>query len=499
LWLFLVQAFTGDSLPGPNAPFLGWVVLGAVSQILATALLLRTLLTGWTSRTALLGLACGALFALSAVGYRGAALALEGKFLVVAATTLLVAQTIQTVLLGGWLLVREPDVVRRVLRAWRISLFAGFMGAAASAGWFTAFAIEPVAHVRTLGMIELVFSYAVSRRLFRERLSALERAGMALIALGVIVILLVPATARAQAAYPERVVRMVVPLPAGGHADTLARQLASQLSAQWQQPVIVENRPGSNTIAAADHVAKSAPDGHTVLMATDSTISINPHLFARLPYDPARDFAPVTQLIFVPMQLLAHPSLAAGNLAELVALARAKPGVLNYASYGIGSTPHLAMEMLKSQAGIDIVHVPYKGTADAIPATLGGQVQLTYSGIPSAMPHVKSGRLKALAIGGVRRSPLAPEVPTFAEQGYPDVNSHAWFGLFVPAGSPREAIARIHRDATRVISEAAFRERLIDSVGLDLVASAPEEFAAFLARDRASQARAVKASGAKSE
>lgn len=252
VWLFAVKQLTADALPGPNPGFAGWVCLGAVSQILATALLLRTmqarnfalgvaysktevlqvaifgfvflsdritlpavmailagtlgvlllspadkerplraLATGWTSGTALLGLACGALFALSAVGYRGATLALPGvPFLIAAAYTLLAAQLLQTVLLGGWLLVREPGVVMRVLRAWRMSLFAGFMGAAASAGWFTAFAIEPVAHVRTLGLIELVFSYAVSRRLFRERLSALERAGMALIALGVIVILL---------------------------------------------------------------------------------------------------------------------------------------------------------------------------------------------------------------------------------------------------------------------------------------------------------------------
>jgi drug/metabolite transporter (DMT)-like permease len=252
LWLLSVKGFTGDALPVPNVSFFLWVFLGAVSQILATALLLRTmqarnfalgvaysktevlqvavlgmiflqdrislpaalavvcgtlgvlllspadkerplrtLLTGWTSRTALLGLACGALFALSAVGYRGAALALgDAPFVIVAAATLLVAQALQTVLLGGWLLAREPDVVRRVLKAWRMSLFAGFMGAAASAGWFTAFAIEPVAHVRTLGLIELVFSYAVSRRLFRERLAPLELAGMALIALGVAVIML---------------------------------------------------------------------------------------------------------------------------------------------------------------------------------------------------------------------------------------------------------------------------------------------------------------------
>ena len=305
--------------------------------------------------------------------------------------------------------------------------------------------------------------------------------------------------AQAGASYPQKLVRIVVPLPAGGHADLIGRQLASQLSAQWHQAVIVENRPGSNTIAAADFVAKAPADGHTILMATDSTMSINPHLFAQLPYDAGRDFAPVTQLIFVPMQLLAHPSVPAGDLAELVALARAKPRALNYASYGIGSAPHLAMEMLKSKAGIDIVHIPYKGTADAIPATVGGQVQFTFSGIPSALPHVKAERLRALATGGPRRSPLAPAVPTFAEQGYPEVNSHAWFGLFVPVGTPRETIARIHRDAVRIVSEPGFRDRYIDAVGLDLVASSPEEFAAFLVRDRASQARAVKVSGARNE
>src|SRR5438105_4710134 len=235
--------------------------------------------------------------------------------------------------------------------------------------------------------------------------------------------------------YPDKLVRLIVPLPPGGHADIIARQMALQLSTQWKQPVIVENRPGSNTIAAADFVAKAPADGHTLLMATDSTMSINPHLYARLPYDPGRDFAPVTQLVFVPMQLLAHPSLPAHNLAELVALAKANPRALNYASYGIGSVPHLAMETLKSRAAIDIVHIPYKGTADAVPATVGSQVQLTFSGIPSVLAHVQAGRLTALAIGGPRRSRLAPDVATFAEQGYPDVNSHAWFGLFVPAGT----------------------------------------------------------------
>ena len=300
-------------------------------------------------------------------------------------------------------------------------------------------------------------------------------------------------------AFPEKLVRLVVPLPAGGYADIVARQIALELSTQWKQPVIVENRPGSNTIAAADFVAKAPADGYTILMATDSTMSINPHLYAKLPYDAARDFAPVTQLLIVPMQLVAHPSVAASNLAELVALAKEKPGALNYASYGIGSVPHLAMEMLKSKTGIDIVHIPYKGTADAVPATVGRQVQLTFSGIPSVLAHIQAGRLKPLAIGGPRRSPLAPEVPTFAEQGYADVNANAWFGLLVPAGTPRAAISTIHAEVVRIISASDFRARYIDAVGLELVASNPEAFALFLSADRASQSRAVRVSGARSE
>jgi tripartite-type tricarboxylate transporter receptor subunit TctC len=300
-------------------------------------------------------------------------------------------------------------------------------------------------------------------------------------------------------AYPDKLVRLVVPLPPGGHADIIARQIALQLSAQWKQPVIVENRPGSNTIAAADFVAKAAADGHTILMATDSTMSINPHLYAKLPYDPARDFSPVTQLVFVPMQLVAHPALGANNLGELVALAKTHPRALNYASYGIGSVPHLAMETLKSKAGVDIVHIPYKGTADAVPATVGNQVQLTFSGLPSVLPHIQAGRLKALAIGATRRSSLAPDVPTFAEQGYPEVSSHAWFGLFVPAGTAGAAVSVIQADVVRIISAPDFRGRYITSVGLELVASTPEEFAQFLSEDRAAHGRAVRLSGARAE
>lgn len=302
----------------------------------------------------------------------------------------------------------------------------------------------------------------------------------------------------AQASFPTKPVRIVVAYPPGGGIDVIARQLAERLAPQWGQPVVVENKPGASTNLAAEAVARAAPDGHTILLTSDSTFSINPHLFAKLPYSD-KDFIPVTQLILLQQVLLANPALPANNLAELVALARAKPGTLNYGSYGSGSQPHLAAEMLNYKAGIHLVHVPYKGLSLSIPAAISGEVQLTFSGIASARSQVQSGRLKALAIGGSKRSPLMPDVPTFAEQGYPEVETHAWFGLFVPAGTPRAAVDRIYRDVAAILSEPAFREKEVEQKGYDLVASSPEVFAAFIVRDREARGQAVKISGAKVE
>ncbi|MGH8700212.1 MAG: Bug family tripartite tricarboxylate transporter substrate binding protein [Burkholderiales bacterium] len=298
--------------------------------------------------------------------------------------------------------------------------------------------------------------------------------------------------------YPSRAVRIVVAYPPGGGIDVMARLLADRLARQWGQPVVVENRPGGSTIPATELVAKAPPDGHMILLTTDATFSINPHLFARLPYSD-RDFAPVTQLILLQQMLVVHPALPASSLAELVALARAKPGTLNYASYGSGSQPHLAAEMLKSKAGIDIVHIPYKGISLAVPAVMAHEVEMTFSGIATGRPQIQAGRVRALAIGGPKRSPLVPDVPTFTELGYPEVETHAWFGLFVPAGTPREAVNRIHRDVTAILNDLGFREKEIVQKGYDLVGSSPEEFAAYLVRDREARGRAVKISGAKAE
>ena len=298
-------------------------------------------------------------------------------------------------------------------------------------------------------------------------------------------------------AWPTKPVRIVVAYPPAGGIDVLARQLADRLTPAWGQPVVVENKPGANTILATDAVAKA--DHHTILMTTDATFSINPHLYAKLPYDVERDFAPVTMLVLLQQLLVAHPAVPYNDLNGLIQAAKAKPGSINYASYGSGSQPHLAAEMLKNKAGIDLVHVPYKGISLAVPAVMAGEVQLTFAGIATSMPQLKAGRIKALAIGGQARSPLLPQVPTFAELGYPEVETHAWFGLFLPAGSPAEAVQRIYLDTKRIIEESDFRQKQLVEKGYEVVGSSPAEFVNYLKKDRESRGRAVKVSGAKAE
>jgi tripartite-type tricarboxylate transporter receptor subunit TctC len=312
---------------------------------------------------------------------------------------------------------------------------------------------------------------------------------------------LVPAYAGTAAAqiWPAKPVRIVVAYPPGGGIDVMSRQIAEKLTAAWGQPVVVENRPGANTIVATDAVAKSGADGYTVLMTTDATFSINPHLYAKLPFDVQRDFVPVTMLVLLQQLLVAHPSLPAGSLAELISLAKAKPGSINYASYGSGSQPHLSGEMLKYKAGIDLVHVPYKGISLAVPAVMAGEVQLTFAGIATSTAPLKSGRIKAIAIGGTKRSPLFPEVPTFAELGYPEVETHAWFGFFLPAGSPKEAVARLYADTKRVIDDPEFRQKQLIDRGYEPVGSSPDVFLGYIKTDRENRGRAVKISGAKAE
>ena len=305
--------------------------------------------------------------------------------------------------------------------------------------------------------------------------------------------------AYAQGGYPSRPITMVVGFAPGGGTDTVARIVAKKLGDAVGQTVIVENKAGAGGTVATHQVARSAPDGYTILLGSIGSLAVAPHIIAKLPYDPLRDLAPITMAVEFPNVIVVQNALPAKTLAEFVQLAKANPGTIGYGSSGVGGIGHLAGALLAITAGIDIVHIPYKGIPFAVPAAIAGEVQLTFSGIASSQAHVKAGRLKALAIGGPARSPLMPEVPTFAEQGYPEVETHAWFGLFVPAGSPRAAVDRIQRDVAAILNDPAFRDREIVGKGYDLVASTPEAFAVYLVRDREARGRAVKISGARGE
>ena len=324
------------------------------------------------------------------------------------------------------------------------------------------------------------------------------KAGL-LLAASVAAIAFVPAAAGAED-FPVRPVRLLVPFAPGGNTDILARAVGPKLTEKWGKPVVVDNRPGGAGIIACETVARATPDGHTLLVASTGEVAVNPSLFKNLPYDVARDFAPITLGTVSPLLLVRHPSLAVRNVKELIEAAKAKPRAVAYASVGIGSPMHLSGELFKMVTHTDLVHVPYKGGAPATAALLGGQeAQTGFVGMGPVLPHVKAGRLHALAISTAKRSPLLPQVPTFRELGYPEVETHAWFGFFLPAGSPKEAVSRIHLDVKRVLDEPDFRQKQLIDKGYEVVGSAPDEFAAYIRKDSESRARAVKISGAKAE
>jgi tripartite-type tricarboxylate transporter receptor subunit TctC len=305
--------------------------------------------------------------------------------------------------------------------------------------------------------------------------------------------------AQAPDPWPARPVRLLIGIAPAGGSDLLARALAQRLSTQWRQPVVVENRVGANTIIATDAVAKSAPDGHTLLFALDHAFTVTPHLYSKVPYDALKDFAPVTQLTEFGTVLVANASLPAGNAGELIALARKEPGKITYGSIGSGSQMHLITEMLNNKAGISLSHIPYKGIPQVVSAVLTGEVNLTWVGVFSARPHIKSGKLKPLAYSISRRSSFMPEVPTFAELGYPDVEKGVWYGVMAPARTPRPLVERIHADIRRLLEEPEFREKELLSKGYDPTGLGPEEFAALIRRQHAAGANLVKVSGAQVE
>jgi tripartite-type tricarboxylate transporter receptor subunit TctC len=278
--------------------------------------------------------------------------------------------------------------------------------------------------------------------------------------------------------YPGKTVRLIVPFAAGGSTDVIARVLAPKLSEAWGQQVIVDNRPGGNTTIGTDIVAKSAPDGHTLLV-TPAPFTVVPSVMTKLPYDPAKDFEPITLINTTPMGLVVHPGVPAKNLKELIALAKTRPGQMNFGSSGSGGVPHLSGELLNTMAGLKIIHVPYKGNAPALADLVGGHVDMAFNGLTSVMPFIKSGRLRVLGVTSIGRTAALPEVPTFDEQGLKGFQAVAWNGLSAPARTPKEAIARIQETSARIVKSPELAEQLKRD-GSDPVGSTTAEFVAHL-------------------
>jgi tripartite-type tricarboxylate transporter receptor subunit TctC len=296
-------------------------------------------------------------------------------------------------------------------------------------------------------------------------------------------------------AYPTKLIRMIVPFPAGGTTDILARSVGQKLGEALGQQVIIDNRPGAGGNIGSDMVAKAAPDGYTLLMGTVGTHAINPSLYPKMPYDHVKDFAPIALVAGVPNVLVVNPSVEAKSMQELIALAKAKPGQLSFASSGNGTSIHLSAELFKTMAGVDMLHVPYKGSAPALTDLIGGQVNLMFDNLTSSLSYIKAGKLRALAVTSSKRSPALPDVPTIAEAGLPGFEASSWFGVFAPAGTPPEIIARLNKEIVKALSSAELKERLAGQ-GAEAVGDSPEQFAAHIKSETAKWAKVVKASGA---
>ena len=310
--------------------------------------------------------------------------------------------------------------------------------------------------------------------------------------------ILAPHAARAADAYPAKPVRFVVAFPPGGGTDIIARAIAQKLAERIAQQVVVDNRPGAGGNIGTDIVAKSAPDGYTMLMGSAGPLAINASLFGKMPFDPIKDLAPVTLAASTPNVLVVHPSLRVATVKELIALAKARPGEINFASSGHGTPAHLAGELFNSMVGVKMVHVPYKGAAPALADLLGGQVQLMFSTMPPALPHVKDGKLRALAVTSAKRSPAAPDLPTLDEIALPGFEANTWHGVVVPAGTPATIVARLNREIVAILHLPDVVERF-SSQGAEALGSTPEEFAAYIRSETLKWAKVVRDSGAKAE
>ena len=305
-----------------------------------------------------------------------------------------------------------------------------------------------------------------------------------------------PATS---AEFPSAPIRLVVPYAPGGPVDVLARAIGPAMSAALKQSVVIENRTGANEIVAAEYVAKSAPDGLTLFVATDAGLTMNPHLYKKLNYDPVRDFVPVTQLVSIPMVVLASPSLPVTNMADMLRLAKDKPGTLAYGSSGLGGITHIPMSMLEKYNNVQLVHVPYKGAGQLTPDLIAGNIQLSLLAVSVVEQYVKSGRMKALALSAPKRVPALPDVPTFTELGLKDIGGSFFIGLVAPTGTPKDIVDRLSKLTHDIISAPDFRAKYLDPYAYELVASSPTEFKGFLQTQFSQQAERIRISGAKME
>ena len=302
--------------------------------------------------------------------------------------------------------------------------------------------------------------------------------------------------ASAQAPYPHQPIRIVVPVPPGGATDIMARAVAQRLTEAWNAQVFVDNRPGAGGNVGAELVAKAPSDGYTLLMGTVGTHAINGSLYPRMPYDAMKDFAPIVLVAAVPNVLEVNPALPVNSVAELIAYAKANPGKLNFASSGSGTSIHLSGELFKVMAGVQMTHVPYKGSAPALTDLMGGQVQLMFDNLPPSLPQIKAGKLRALAVTTATRAPALPDVPTIAEAGLPGYESSSWFGLLAPAGTPRDIVVKLNAEIAGWLATPEAKEKLT-AIGAIAMGGSPEDFAKHIAAETTKWAGVVKASGAK--
>ncbi len=295
--------------------------------------------------------------------------------------------------------------------------------------------------------------------------------------------------------WPNRTVTVVVPWPPGGPSDIAARPIAKGLSESLTQSFIVDNRGGASGNIGSAAVTRSTPDGYTLLITSSSPIVINPSLYKTMSFDPAKDLIPITNLLRVPLVLVAHPSVPAKNLKELIALINAEQGKFQYASAGTGTPQHMTGELFRTAAKLDVIHVPYKGSAPAITDLLGGHVPVMFDSMVAILPHLKAGKVKAIAVTSAKRTPLLPETPTFAESGLPSVESYAWYGFFAPAGTPKEIISKLNSETLKVMKQPEFQKVLADT-GSEFVGDTPENFATFVKAEAVKWGKVVKESGA---